>query len=73
VRVTRTVARIIVVTMVVVTVAHPAGAECIRLWKDFADAKRRASLVFSGTVTLNDWRQIAGNLSCGTPSTFAFT
>lgn len=50
-RVTRTVARIIVVTMVVATVPHPAGAECIRLWKDFADAKRRASLVFSGTVT----------------------
>ena len=43
-----------VVTMVlaaVMTAVLPcsASAECIRLWKDIADAKRRAALVFSGT------------------------
>ena len=37
--------------MVVGIVPHQARAECVRLWKDFTDAKRRASLVFSGTVT----------------------
>jgi len=36
--------------LIIATCARPAGADCIRAWKDIPDAKRLAALVFSGKV-----------------------
>jgi hypothetical protein len=38
------------VAAMIAVMSRPLAAECISLWKDIPDAKRRAALVFSGTV-----------------------
>ena len=50
-RMARSVAKMILMTVVVAVLPTQAGAECVATWKDISDAKRQAALVFSGTVT----------------------
>jgi hypothetical protein len=45
----RSVVNMVLAAVMTAVLPCSASAECIRLWKDIPDAKRRAALVFSGT------------------------
>jgi hypothetical protein len=45
----RSVVNMVLAAVMTAVLPCSASAECIRVWKDIPDAKRRAALVFSGT------------------------
>jgi hypothetical protein len=45
----RSLIQMMLVAAMIAVVPRQTAAECVRLWKDIPDAKRRAALVFSGT------------------------